>query len=393
MKYQRFLKSIKLLSIPAFAGMTLLTAGMTLLALFGCTKKADQNVIRIGEYGSMTGSEATFGISTHEGIVLAVNEVNEQGGINGKKIKVLTVDDQGKPEEAASAVTKLITSDKVVAILGEVASSRSLAGGPIAQRYQIPMLSPSSTNPKVTQVGDYIFRTCFIDPFQGKVMAAFAYNTLKARKVAILRDVKSDYSVGLAEFFTKTFEELDGKVVSDLSYTAGDVDFKAQLTAIRTKKVDAIFIPGYYTEVGLIARQARELGLKMPLLGGDGWDSERLAEIGGQALENSYFSNHYTSESQDSRVVEFVEKYKKVFGKVPDGLAAMGYDAALVLIDALKRAKNQTPKEIRDALAATKNFQAVSGVISLNVNRDAEKAAVVLIVKNGQFKYVETVNP
>ncbi|MEK7790033.1 MAG: ABC transporter substrate-binding protein [Deltaproteobacteria bacterium] len=363
------------------------------ILLFGCTKKADQNVIKVGEFGSLTGSEATFGISTHEGIILAVNEVNEQGGINGKKIKVITVDDQGKPEEAAAAVTKLITSDKVVALLGEVASSRSLAGAPIAQRYQVPMLSPSSTNPKVTQVGDYIFRTCFIDPFQGKVMANFAYHTLKVRKAAILRDVKSDYSVGLSEFFTKTFEELGGKVVSDLSYTGGDVDFKAQLTAIRTKKVDGIFIPGYYTEVGLIARQARELGLKMPLLGGDGWDSERLSEIGGAALENSYFSNHYTSESKEPRVAEFVEKFKKAYSKVPDGLAAMGYDAALVMIDALKRSKNQTSKEIRDALAQTKNFQAVSGIISLNENRDAEKAAVVLVVKNGQFKYVETVNP
>lgn len=363
------------------------------ILFFGCTKKADQNVIKVGEFGSLTGSEATFGISTHEGIILAVNEVNEQGGINGKKIKVVTVDDQGKPEEAAAAVTKLITNDKVVALLGEVASSRSLAGAPIAQRYQVPMLSPSSTNPKVTQVGDYIFRTCFIDPFQGKVMANFAYNTLKVRKAAILRDVKSDYSVGLSEFFTKTFEELGGKVVSDLSYTGGDVDFKAQLTAIRAKKVDGIFIPGYYTEVGLIARQARELGLKMPLLGGDGWDSERLSEIGGAALENSYFSNHYTSESKEPRVVEFVERFKKAHGKVPDGLAAMGYDAALVLIDALKRTKNQTSKEIRDALAQTKNFQAVSGVITLNENRDAEKAAVVLVVKNGQFKYVETVNP
>ncbi len=373
----------KLVYIPVFLS----------ILIFGCTKKADQNVIKVGEFGSLTGSEATFGISTHEGIILAVNEVNEQGGINGKKIKVVTVDDQGKPEEAAAAVTKLITSDKAVALLGEVASSRSLAGAPIAQRYQVPMLSPSSTNPKVTQVGDYIFRTCFIDPFQGKVMANFAYNTLKMRKVANLTDVKSDYSVGLSEFFTKTFEELGGKVVSDLSYTGGDVDFKAQLTAIRTKKVDGIFIPGYYTEVGLIARQARELGLKMPLLGGDGWDSERLSEIGGAALENSYFSNHYTSESKEPRVVEFVEKFKKAYGKVPDGLAAMGYDAALVLIDALKRTKNQTSKEIRDALSQTKNFQAVSGVISLNENRDAEKAAVVLVVKNGQFKYVETVNP
>lgn len=367
---------------------------LTILLTISCTKREDKSLIKIGEYGSLTGSEATFGTSTHNGIMLAVNELNSQGGINGKQIKVITVDDQGKAEEAASAVTKLVTSDNVVAILGEVASSRSLAGAPIAQRYKVPMVSPSSTNAKVTQVGDYIFRTCFIDPFQGKVMADFAYKTLKARKVAILRDVKSDYSVGLAEAFNKVFLELGGKVVADLSYTGGDVDFKAQLTAVRSKQVDAIFVPGYYTEVGLIARQTRELGIKAPLLGGDGWDSAQLTKIGGKALENSYFSNHYSAESKEPRVTQFVEKFKKTYGEAPDGLAAMGYDAALILIDALKHTKNQAPQEIRDALAQTKNFQAVTGVISFNENRDAEKAAVVLVVNgNGNFRYVSSVNP
>ena len=366
---------------------------LTVIAVPACTKKSEEHVIKIGEYGSMTGSEATFGKSTHNGIMLAMDELNTQGGIGGKKIKIVSLDDQGKPEEAATAVTKLITQDRVIAILGEVASSRSLAGAPIAQRYKIPMLSPSSTNPKVTQVGDYIFRTCFIDPFQGEVMANFAYNTLKTKRVAILRDVKSDYSVGLAEFFTKTFEKLGGKIAADLSYVAGDIDFKAQLTSIRTKKADAIFIPGYYTEVGLIARQAKELNIQVPLLGGDGWDSARLAEIGGAALDNSYFSNHYTSESADPRVVDFVAKYKNVYGEIPDGLAAMGYDAALVMIHALKTAETLSPEDIRNALAKTQNFEAVTGVISFNENRDAVKAAVVLKVKDGKFQYVATVNP
>lgn len=325
--------------------------------------------------------------------MLAIDELNAAGGIQGKKLKIITVDDQGKAEEAATAVTKLITSDGVIAILGEVASSRSLAAAPIAQRYQIPMISPSSTNPKVTQVGDYIFRTCFIDPFQGKVMANFAIHKLKAKRVAILRDVKSDYSVGLAEFFKKTFEENGGKIVSDISYTGGDVEFKAQLTTIRSKKVDAIFVPGYYTEVGLIARQAKELGIKAPLLGGDGWDSERLTEIAGNALDNSYFSNHYSPESTDPKVIDFVSRYKKVYGKIPDGLAAMGYDAALILIEALKQTKNQTPQEIRAALANIKNFQAVTGNISFNDQRDAEKAAVVIVVKNKKFSFIETVHP
>ncbi|MBI4925010.1 MAG: ABC transporter substrate-binding protein, partial [Bdellovibrio sp.] len=292
---------------------------------------SDSNEILIGEVGSLTGNEATFGTSTHNGIDLAFREVNKKGGVNGRMLKLLTLDDQGKPEEAALAVKKLITQTKVTAVLGEVASSRSLAMAPIAQRYKVTMLSPSSTNPKVTQLGDYIFRVCFIDPFQGHVMAKFALDTLKAKKVAILRDVKNDYSVGLANFFTDTFKKNGGTVLVDQSYSAGDIDFKSQLTAIRAKNPEAIFIPGYYTEVGLIARQARELGIKVPLLGGDGWDSPKLKEIGGSAIENSYFSNHYSEEDKSPQVVEFIKNYKEVYGSVPDGLAAMGYDAAKVL--------------------------------------------------------------
>jgi len=380
-------------SVRFFTGLSLILSVASFMGT-GCTKKAeDKNIIKIGEYGSLTGPIATYGKSTHNGIVLAFNEINERGGINGKKIKLLTLDDQGKPEEAASAITKLITHDRVVLVMGEVASSLSLAAAPIAQRYKVPMITPSSTNPKVTQVGDYIFRSCFIDPFQGKVMANFAYKKLKARNIAILRDVKSDYSVGLAESFTETFEKIGGKIVTDISYVAGDIDFKAQLTSIRAKKVDAIFIPGYYTEVGLIARQAKELGINVPLLGGDGWDSPRLTEIGGSALDNSYFSNHYAADSTEPRIQAFVKKFQSVYGTIPDGLAAMGYDAALIVIDALKRAKSHSPKDIRDALAATKNFQAVTGIITFNEQRDAEKSAVVLMVKNGKYHYVETVNP
>ncbi|MCB0351131.1 MAG: ABC transporter substrate-binding protein, partial [Bdellovibrionales bacterium] len=232
------------------------------ILIFGCTKKSDQpqvdnsasqvsdsKEILVGEFGSMTGSEATFGISTHRGIELAVSEANDAGGIKGKQIKLISLDDQGKAEEAASVVTRLITQSKVVAILGEVASSRSLAAAPIAQKHQVPMISPSSTNPKVTETGDYIFRVCFIDPFQGYVMAKFASENLNMKTVAILKDVKSDYSVGLADYFKKTFEEKGGKVVSEESYVSGDIDFKAQLTQVRAQKPDAIFIPGYYTEV------------------------------------------------------------------------------------------------------------------------------------------------
>ncbi|MBK9292875.1 MAG: ABC transporter substrate-binding protein [Oligoflexia bacterium] len=373
------------------------------IALTSCTKKpstdgtatsSNANEILVGEYGSMTGSEATFGISTHEGIQLAFKQINNTGGINGKLLKLISLDNQGKPEEAATAVQKLITQNKVVAVLGEVASSRSLAAAPIAQQYKIPMVSPSSTNPKVTEVGDYIFRVCFIDPFQGTVMAKFAAENLKAKKVAIMTDVKSDYSVGLAKFFKEKFEDLGGKVVSEQSYASQDIDFKAQLTAIKAAKPDAIFIPGYYTEVGLISRQAKGLGIKAALLGGDGWDSSKLFEIGKEAIVGGYFSNHYTTESKDKKVQEFISAYKDAYNKVPDGLAAMGYDAAMVLVDAMKRAKEPTPEAIRDQLATTKDFIAVTGKITIDEKRNATKPAVVVQVKGqDKYGYVTTINP
>ena len=341
----------------------------------------------------MTGSEATFGISTHQGIELAIKEQNARGGVKGKKLELINVDNQGKPEEAAIGTTKLITQDKVIAVLGEVASSRSLAMAPIAQKNKIPMISPSSTNPKVTTIGDYIFRVCFIDPFQGEVMAKFAAETLKVKKVAILRDVKSDYSLGLSDYFKAAFVKGGGEIVVDQTYSSGDVDFNSQLTSIRSKKPEAIFIPGYYTEVGLIAKQARKLGIKVPLLGGDGWDSTKLYEIGGKSLNNSYFSNHYSKDDQAPSVQTFVKNYEAAYKATPDGLAAMGYDAALVLIAAMEKTKNLTPKEIRDAIASTKDFSAVTGKISIDDKRNASKPAVVLEVKDGKFLYKSTVSP
>lgn len=351
------------------------------------------DVIKIGEVGSMTGSEATFGTSTHQGIELAANQINAAGGIKGKKIQIISLDDQGKPDEAATAVTKLITQNGVSAILGEVASSRSMAMAPIAQNHKIPMITPSSTNPKVTELGDHIFRVCFIDPFQGTVMAKFAHETLKVKKVAILRDIKNDYSVGLSNFFAETFKKLGGEIIVDQSYSAGDIDFKSQLTAIRAKAPQAIFVPGYYTEVGLIARQAHELGLKVPLMGGDGWDSPKLTEIGGKAMDGNYFSNHYSSENQAPNIQEFISKYKAAYGTVPDGLAASGYDAMKVLADAMSRAKSLSSQDVRDAIAQTKDYQGVTGMITINEKRDAVKSAVVLKVENGQTKYQTTINP
>ncbi|PIS11716.1 MAG: ethanolamine utilization protein EutJ [Bdellovibrio sp. CG10_big_fil_rev_8_21_14_0_10_47_8] len=371
---------------------TLMVLLFTLPFFAACTKK-NTNEIVIGHFGSMTGSEATFGQSTDEGIRLAVDEANATGGIKGKKIKLITMDDQGKPEEAASVVTRLIEQEKVVAILGEVASSRSLAAAPIAQAKKIPMMTPSSTNPKVTQVGDYIFRACFIDPFQGTVMAKFATDTLKAKKVAVLRDVKSDYSVGLADFFIQKFKELGGEIVADLSYQSQDVDFKAQLTQMKSKNPDAIYIPGYYTEVGLIARQTRELGIKATLMGGDGWDSPKLFEIGKSAVNGGYFSNHYSTESKEPAAIDFMAKFKEKYKRQPDGLSSVAYDATKMLLKAIENTTEITPTNIRDQLAKIKEFVGATGKISIDENRNAVKSAVVVKVQGNENKYVTTVNP
>jgi branched-chain amino acid transport system substrate-binding protein len=349
--------------------------------------------ILVGEFGSFTGSEATFGISTHEGVMMAIDEKNKAGGVKGRQLKVLNLDDQGKPEEAAAVVTRLITQNNVVAIIGEVASSRSLAAAPIAQQHQIPMISPSSTNPQVTEIGNYIFRVCFIDPFQGTAMAKFANNNLKAKKVAILRDVKSDYSVGLANFFAKTFQELGGQIVDTVDYQSGDMNFMAQLHRIKSKTPDAIFLPGYYTEVGLIAQQAKQAGLKVPLLGGDGWDSSKLYEIAKDAINGHYFSNHYTTESTDPAVQDFIKKYKERYNKVPDGLAALGYDSAKILIEAMERATEIQPAVIRDELAKTKDFKGVTGTISINEERNAVKPAVVVKVDGTTNRFVTKIDP
>jgi len=381
------------------------------MAVVGCEKKQEAaapaapaagaavtgDTILIGHVASMTGEQATFGESTDNAIRLAVNEANAKGGVKGKKLAVKTYDDQGKPEEAAIAATRLIVNDKVLVLLGEVASSRSLAIAPIADQNRVPQISPTSTNPRVTKDGDktrpYVFRVCFIDPFQGTVMAKFARENLKITKAAILRDVGNDYSVGLADYFAKKFQELGGTIVSDQSFKAGDQDFKAQLTTIKNKKPELVYIPAYYTDVALAGRQARELGIKVPLAGGDGWDSAKLYEIAQGALDGSFFSNHYTHESPEPRVQEFVAKYKAAYGSIPDALAALGYDAALVAIDAMSRATELTGPAVRDAIEKTKDFPGVAGVITLDADHNAVKSAVVIgIVKNAP-KYVATVNP
>ncbi len=284
----------------------------------------DANTLLIGEVGSLTGSEATFGISTRNGIDLAINQENAAGGVKGKKVAVRVYDDQSKPEEAANAATRLISQDKVLVILGEVASTNSLAMAPKAQAAQVPMITPSSTNPKVTQVGDYIFRVCFIDPFQGYAMAKFARENLKVKTAAVLKDLRSDYSLGLSEVFVNKFAEFGGKIVAEEAYSKGDTDFRAQLTTIKRQKPEALYIPGYYSDIGIIARQARELGVKTIMLGGDGWESPKLFELGGTALEGSYYTNHYSPDDPSPRVQKFIQDYKAAYGSVPDSLAALG---------------------------------------------------------------------
>jgi branched-chain amino acid transport system substrate-binding protein len=357
------------------------------------TPPVEPDTILLGEVGSLTGSEATFGLSARNGIEMALNEVNEAGGVRGKKVGVRVYDSQGKPEEAAQATTRLITQDKVSIIIGEAASSVSMAMADKAQAAGVPQITYTSTAPEVTQKGDYIFRVCFIDPFQGLVMAKFARENLKLNQVALLTDNKSAYSIGLAKVFTEEFEKMGGKISASESYSKGDTDFRAQLTSIKQAKPEAVFVPGYYTDVGLIARQAVELGLKVPLLGGDGWESEKLFELGGSALNGSYFSNHYALDNPDPLLKAFAERYQKTYGGLPDSVAALAYDATKLAVDAMKRAPNLSGRALRDAIAATKDFPGVAGRITINAKRDAEKQAVVLKVEDGKTKFVTTVTP
>ncbi len=349
--------------------------------------------ILVGEYGSLTGTTATFGRATHDGIMLAVEEINAAGGVKGRKIRVITEDDQSRPEEAATVVAKLINQDRVVALLGEVASSRTLAAAPKAQEARIPMITPSSTNPKVTQVGDYIFRVCYLDDFQGRALARFVYNSLGFRRAAILRDIRNDYSVGLSDYFKQEYEGLGGKIVGDHSYSEGDADFKAQLTAIKSTDAEVLFVPGYYTEIGQIASQARDLGLEQPLVGGDGWESPRLLEIGGDALNGSFYSNHLFPGDSDPAVANFLAAFNKRYGENPDALAALGYDATKMLAAAMARTTDLTPAQIRDELAATRNFRGVTGMITIDENRNPVKSIVMLEIKDGQMTLREKVAP
>ncbi len=364
----------------------------------GCKPKGtgSASAIKIGEFASLSGSEASFGKSSHNGTLIAIDEINKAGGLLGKKVELITEDDQSKNGESATAVKKLISRDKVVAILGEVASGRSLEAAPICQQYKVPQISPSSTNPRVTQMGDYIFRVCFEDKFQGgTVLAKFAADSLKARRMAILTDVSQPYSVGLANYFKERFTANGGQIVAEQKFTTDDKDFKAQLTAIKTLNPDAIFLPVYYGPASLIAQQARELGITVSMFGGDGWEAPELidSDAAKRALEGCFFSTHFAPDQEGSRAQEFVQKYEKRFGAKPDAMAALGYDSAMVLADAIKRAGSTEGSKVRDALATTKDFEGVTGKMTLDAERNARKPAVIIGIQGGKFVYKETVNP
>jgi len=360
----------------------------------GCTQQNKTDSIVIGEVASMTGIEATYGLAAHQGIELAIQEINAAGGVRGKNLKLITLDSQGKPDESARAITRLISQDHASLIMTGVISSNALAMAPIAQKNHVPFIATIATHPKVTDLGDYIFRVCLMDSFQGEVMAKFALKNLKLKKVAILRDVKSDYSIGLAETFTSILKAGGGEIVIDQSYSAGDIDFKSQLTAVRSKKPDAIYIPGYYTDVSLIARQARELGIEAPLLGGDGWDSPKLKEIGGAALAGSYFSGFYSPEEPSPRLKDFLTHYQNRYHVNPEGLAVMGYEGVQVMVNALNQAQTIDSQGIRDALANTQKVETVTGTVSMDAKRNAMRSAVVLMIeKSGNLKYQASIAP
>ncbi len=380
---------------------------LSLACLLGLasTAQADESVVVLGEYGSLTGSEAVFGQSTHNGIRIAIDEINARGGIHGKQVRLVTYDDQGKTSEVGTAVTRLITNDKVVAVVGEVASSLSIAGGQVAQQHQTPMVSPSSTNPKVTDTGDYVFRVCFIDPFQGYVMARFATdpvdkNGLGLTKIALLIDQRQAYAQGLGKYFEAFFRKFGGHVVAKESYQGGDQDFSAQMSSIADSGAEAMYVPGYYTDVANIAAQARALGYKGPLLGGDGWES--VQNIGGEAIQGSYYSNHFSSDEPREAVQRFVKRYRELHTDTPDSMSALGYDATMLIASALDKLPPQGPGEaglvavrraLRDELARTNGYPGVTGIISLDEHRNAKKPAAVLKIVGKTTPLATTIPP
>ena len=374
-----------------------LLVGISLM-IAGCGGGGASDTIKIGANLEMTGGSASFGASATNAAKLAINEYNTKGGFKGKKVELVIADNKSEAAESASAMQKLV-QDKVVAVIAPIASSSVIAGAQINQDSKVLAISPTASNPKVTvdekgKVRPYLFRASFIDPFQGSVMAAFATKSLKAKTAAIYIDNSSDYAKGLAKYFEEEFVKAGGQIVIKEAYLQKDTDFKATLTKIKATNPEVIFVPGYYQEVGLIIKQSRDLGMKMPVLGGDGWDSVQLTNIAGaENLENTFFCNHYSAEDKSPKVTSFVEAYQKSYGQVPDSFAALAYDATWMIIKAMERADSTDPVKIRDEMEKTKDHDGVSGKTTLNATHDAVKGAVIIAYQGGKQVFKERVAP
>jgi branched-chain amino acid transport system substrate-binding protein len=375
---------------PSHGSTSLLIVVFALVALPIYTTLAE---IKIGAVTCLTGSLSTFGVSSIKGARLALEDCNAVGGVLGQPIEMIVEDNGSKAGEAATITRKFISQDKVVAILGDLTSSATMEGAPLAQAAKIPQLTPSATNVAITQIGNYIFRSCFIDSFTGQIMARFALDRLKARQAIILTDVKQDYSVGLSEVIRQYFTVNGGMITNAISYSSGDTDFRAQLTEVRIAHPNVVFLPGYYTEAALILRQSRQLGIACPFLGGEGWDSPTLVQIAGKSADGNYFTNHFSAADPSPRVQKFVQTYRAKYHAAPDALAALWYDGARLLFQAVQRAGSTDSAKIRDALASTRNFDGVTGTISIDENRNASKPGVILEIENGEMKMVQQVTP
>ncbi len=372
---------------------SLLLLALALVAVVSASA-ASADPIKIGHYASLTGKDAAFGVATRKGVLLAIDEINAKGGVLGRKLDYVVEDIQSKQGESATAVKKLISRDKVVAVIGANASANSLEAGPICQNAKIPMMAISSTNERVTAIGDYIFRICFIDPFQGAVLAKFAHGSLKAKRVALLTATNSPYSVGLSAVLRERFTALGGEIVAEQKYAEGDKDFRAQLTAVRTAKPDVIAATGFYSEAALICIQARSLGLNVPIIGGDGWEAPQLTELGGKAVDGTYYCTYFSADNHAPEVRSFVQRFQKRWNnEKPEGVSALGYDAMFVIAAAMERAGTTDSPKFRDALAATKDFVGVTGKTTIDEKRNSQKAAVMLAVKNGKSEFFESVVP
>jgi len=383
------------LKVAAASLMTVILAA----SVAGCGSSSSKE-IKIGLLNEMTGGNATIGTAAANGAKLAIKEINANGGLLGKQIKAVVADNKSEPSEAANAMTKLLTQDRVVAVTGTFSSSNAIAAASVAEANKSPYLVAGATNPKVTvdektkTVKKYIYRVCFIDPFQGTVAANFAAKDLKVKKAAMLVDNSSDYSKGLAEFFQAALTKEGGEIVANEAYLQKDTDFKATLTKIKSKGAEVLYVPGYYEEVGKIVKQAREMGITVPIIGADGWDSPKLVEIASvSALNNTYFTNHYSVEDTSPKAQAFVEAYTKEYGQKPEALAVLGYDAVYVLADAIKRANSTDSAKIIEALADTKDFPAISGVTTINKTHDADKNAVVIEMKDGKQVFKTSIKP